>query len=231
LQATLIVVSSQPAELPAVELELERDRNIRWPRLARLFRGGTEGNARLTATTAIVLLVLLAAEGATIPFVRQQLTLHIFLGLLLIPPVLLKLATTAWRFARYYRGAVEYVAKGPPHVFMRLLVAPLVVASTAALFGTGVLLVLLHPQGGIVLGLHKASFVVWFGAMAAHVIGHVLKVPGLARVDLDRALPGTRLRRFLVAGAIVAGLIVAIAGLPAAHGWAQWATLNHRHDG
>jgi hypothetical protein len=194
-------------------------------------RGGTEGNARLTAATAVVLLVLLAAEGATIPFVRQQLPLHIFLGLLLIPPVLLKLASTAWRFARYYLGAPEYVAKGPPHAFVRLLVAPLTVASTVVVFGTGVLLVLMHPQRGIVLGLHKASFVVWFGTMAAHVLGHVLKLPGLARADLGRGEPGARLRQLLVAGAIVAGLVVAVAGLPAAHSWAHWASLHHRDDG
>jgi hypothetical protein len=216
-----------------VELDLEREceRRVTRLRLARLFQGGTEGNARLTGTTALVLLVLLAAEGATIPFVRQLLTLHVFLGLLLIPPVLLKLASTAWRFAGYYRGAAEYVAKGAPPVLMRMLVAPLVVASTAALFGTGVLLVLLGPHDGAVLGLHKASFVVWLGAMAVHVLGHVLKVPGLARADLVRAVPGARLRQLLLAGAIVAGLVVALAGLPAAHDWAHWAALHHRSDG
>jgi hypothetical protein len=192
--------------------------------------GGTEGNARLTATVAVVLLVLLAAEGATIPFVRQQLTLHIFLGLLLIPLVLLKVASTAWRFVRYYLRAPDYLAKGPPHAFMRLLVAPLVVASTVGLFGTGVLLVALHPQRGPLLGLHKASFIVWFGAMSVHVLGHVLKVPALARADLGAGVPGARLRRFLVAGAIVAGLIVAIGLLPEAHAWAHWAAL-HRDDG
>ncbi len=214
-----------------MKAELERDwDNYRLPRIARLFRGGTEGNARLTAATAVVLLVLLATEGATIPFVRQQLTPHIFIGLLLIPPVLLKLASITWRFASYYLGAAEYVAKGPPPAFMRLLVAPLVVASTVGLFGTGVLLVLMHPQRGIVLGLHKASFLVWLAAMSAHVLGHMTKVPGLARADLGRPLPGARMRHFLVAGAIVAGLIIAAAGLPAAHAWADWAALHHGHD-
>lgn len=223
-------VSSTFCSTAAVLLDLERNPVGRRSRLTRSLRGGSEGNARLTATTAAVLLVLLAAEGATIPFVRQQLPLHIFLGLLLIPPVLLKVASTAWRFTQYYLGSHEYVAKGPPHVLMRLLVAPAVVASTICVFGTGLLLVAMHPQRGIVLGLHKASFVVWFGAMALHVLGHVLKVPGLARADLGATDSGARLRQLLVAGAIVAGLIVAIAGLPAAHSWAQWAALHHRHD-
>jgi hypothetical protein len=214
-----------------VAIQLERDRHDVTPRLVRLLRGGTEGNSRLTATTAAVLLVLLAAEGATIPFVRQQLTAHIFIGLLLIPPVLLKLARVTWRFARYYLGAGDYVAKGPPPALLRLLVAPLVVASTLGIFGTGVLLLLLHPQRGLVLGLHKASFLVWFAAMCAHVLGHILKVPGLVRADLDHDLPGASMRNFLVAGAIVAGLIIAIAALPAAHNWADWAALHHQDDG
>ena len=41
-------------------------RPLRLRPLGRLFVGGTEGNRRLTATTAAVLLVLLAAEGATL---------------------------------------------------------------------------------------------------------------------------------------------------------------------
>jgi hypothetical protein len=125
------------------------------------------------------------------------------------------------------------VAKGPPPVLMRMLVAPLVVASTLALFGSGVLLVLLpHPHGGVVLGLHKASFVVWFGAMAVHVLGHVLRLPALAGADLvhGAALPGARLRAFLIAAALVAGAIVAVVALPSAHEWAHWAAVQHEHD-
>jgi hypothetical protein len=148
----------------------------------------------------------------------------------LIPPVLLKLASTGWRFARYYLRDAEYVRRGAPHPFLRLLVAPLTVASTAALFGTGVALVVLHPQRGLIVGLHKASFVVWFGAMSVHVLAHVLKVPRLARADFVGASDGTWLRRFAVAAALVAGVIVAIAFLPAAHDWAHWAALHHQED-
>ena len=55
-------------------------------------------NARLTAANAAVLLVLLAAEGVTILRVRALLTPHVFIGVVLIPPVLLKMASTSWRF-------------------------------------------------------------------------------------------------------------------------------------
>ena len=69
------------------------------------------GNARLTAANAAVLLVLLAAEGVTILRVRQLLSPHVFIGVVLIPPVLLKVASTTWRFARYYTGAPAYRRK------------------------------------------------------------------------------------------------------------------------
>jgi hypothetical protein len=198
--------------------------------LTRVFRGGVDGNERLTGTSALVLLVLLAAEGATIPFIRQQLTLHIFLGLVLVPPVLLKLVSTGWRFARYYLKDAAYVGRGAPRAFLRFLVAPLTVSSTLALFGTGVAIVIAHPQRGIVVGLHKASFVVWFGAMSVHVLAHVFKVPRLARADFADRSVGGHLRQLAVAAAIVAGLIVAIAALPAAHDWAHWAALHHQED-
>src|SRR2546427_7494947 len=93
-------------------------------RLARLLRGGTEGNARLTATTGVVLLVLLAIEGVTILAIRPLLSVHVFVGLLLIPPVALKLAAVGYRLLRYYTRAAEYVRKGPPLLLMRMIVAP-----------------------------------------------------------------------------------------------------------
>jgi hypothetical protein len=188
-----------------------------------------EGNARLTAATAAILLVLLAAEGATIPFIGRMTTIHVFLGVLLVPVVALKACSSGWRFVSYYLGRDDYVRRGPPPALLRLLVAPLVVASTAVLFGTGLLLVTLSPQRGALLGLHKASFIVWFAAMTAHVLAHVLHVPGLVRRDIRPGQRGSALRGMLVAGAVVAGLVAAVAMLPEAHGWTQWAALHHHH--
>ncbi len=54
-------------------------------------RDGVAGNARLTGGAAAMLLVLLAVEGVTIPFIGPLVGPHIFIGMLLIPPVLLKL--------------------------------------------------------------------------------------------------------------------------------------------
>jgi hypothetical protein len=137
--------------------------------------GGARGNSLLTSLTAAVLLVLLAVEGATIPLIHQLLSLHVFLGVLLLGPVALKLASTGYRFARYYSGRADYVSLGPPAVLMRVVVAPILVISTLVLFGSGVAL-LASPGRGTVLALHKASFVVWFGAMTIHVLSYGLRV-------------------------------------------------------
>jgi hypothetical protein len=75
---------------------------------------GPEGNARLTGGTGAVLVVLLAAEGVTILRIRGLLTAHVFIGLVLVPPVLLKTGSTLWRFARYYLGDPAFRRKGPP---------------------------------------------------------------------------------------------------------------------
>ena len=70
-------------------------------------------NERLTATNGVVLIVLLLIEGVTILFLRPLLPVHIFVGILLIPPVVLKLATTGYRMLRYYTGHAAYVDRGP----------------------------------------------------------------------------------------------------------------------
>jgi hypothetical protein len=181
-------------------------------RIRRLFAGGSAGNEQLTAAVASVLLLLLAIEGATLLQIRSLLTVHAFVGMLLIPVVALKLTSTGWRTLRYYRRSEEYVRRGPPHVVLRVLVAPVVILSTLVLFGTGVVLLVIGQTHGTVVGLHKASFVVWVGAIGLHVLAHALKPP---RFLLARA-PGVALRLALVASTVVAGAALATATLPAA---------------
>jgi hypothetical protein len=185
--------------------------------------GGTAGNSRLTGATAAVLLVLLAVEGLTLVSLQSFLSWHIFLGMLLVPIVGLKVASTGHRFLRYYSGHGDYVIAGPPPLALRLL-GPIVVVTTLGLFATGVALAVAGPGGGVVLGLHKASFVVWFGAMSLHVLGHFFRLPGLIGPDLrgGEGVGGSRLRLSAVAAAIAAGAIVAVATLPLIAPWTDW---------
>src|SRR5436190_22844652 len=66
--------------------------------------GGPAGNARLTAWTGLLLLALLVAELVTLLDVHNWVSWHVAIGMLLIPPALLKTATTGWRIVRYYTG-------------------------------------------------------------------------------------------------------------------------------
>jgi hypothetical protein len=181
-------------------------------RLKRLLAGGSAGNEQLTAAAAAVLVVLLAVEGATLLNLRSLLTVHAFVGMLLIPVIGLKLASTGWRMLRYYRRGEEYVRRGPPHIALRAVVAPLVVVSTVLLFGTGVALLAVDQTHGTLVGLHKASFVVWLGATGVHVLAHLVDVPRAARLRV----PGLGLRVALVCASVLAGAIVGVATLPAA---------------
>jgi hypothetical protein len=94
--------------------------------------------------------------------------------------------------------------------------------STIALFATGVLLIVVGPGGGIVLGLHKASFVVWGIAFSVHVLSYVRRLPRLLR----DAAPGRSLRRGVVLAALGVGLVVAALTEPFAHPWLH----RVRHD-
>jgi hypothetical protein len=180
--------------------------------IKRLLVGGSAGNQQLTAVVAAVLLLLLAIEGATLLQLTSLLTVHAFVGMLLIPVLALKVASTGWRFLGYYRHAEEYVRHGPPHVVLRTLVAPVIVLSTLVLFATGVALLVLGQTHGTIVGLHKASFIVWVGATGLHVLAHAPKLPRLLRARV----PGTSIRVALVTGAVLAGGVLATATLPGA---------------
>jgi hypothetical protein len=147
-----------------------------------------ERNARITAVLGAVLLVLLAGEGVTILFIGRMLHWHEVLGLVLIAPVALKIASVGWKFARYYFGAAEYVAQGPPHPFLRFLVGPVVVVTTILVFGSGVVLIVFHIHQGLAVGIHKVSFVIWLGAMSLHVLAHIPKVWALTSRHEARSL-------------------------------------------
>ncbi|HEY5249989.1 MAG TPA: hypothetical protein VIJ15_16235 [Dermatophilaceae bacterium] len=199
---------------------------------------GADGNARLTGAVGLVLLVVLFVEGVTLLEVRQLITLHIFVGLVLIPPTALKLASTIYRFVRYYTHSPSYVRHGPPRPLLRWT-APLLIIFTGAVLGTGVALLAVAPeQPGLVFTAHKVSFVGWFALMALHVVGHLKGAIVLSRRDWrrpDRAgsaygkgLRGEGQRRGLVVASIVAGVALALALLPVA---SPWTTRPIREDG
>lgn len=184
--------------------------------------GGAAGNEILTSVIAALLTILLLAEGVTLLRLSPLLVPHMFIGLVLIPLVLLKLGSTGYRFTRYYTHAPAYREKGPPLLPLRLL-APLLVAATFGVFATGIVLLVDGHKSNTVLFLHQASFVVWAGAFGIHFLAYLPRMLRSLRDDWSarrrRAVGGAGLRVTLVGSALGGGLVLALALLPAIDAW------------
>jgi hypothetical protein len=202
--------------------------------------GGPAGNARLTAWTGVLLLVLSLAELVTLLDVRGLISWHIFIGTLLLPPALLKTGSTGWRIACYYTGNPRYRSAGPPPLLLRIL-GPAVVASTLGLLVSGIALIVMGPdhsrtvlfsalgQQVDTVTLHKIVFVIWLAVTGLHVLGRLVPAFNLTTgretpgVEIDgRRSRGTVVIASLIAGIAAAALLLAASGdwvsLPRYHG-------------
>jgi hypothetical protein len=176
--------------------------------------------------TGAVLLLALAAEGVTIVWLGPLLAEHIFIGALLIPIVTLKLATTGYRFARYYTGERRYREKGPPAAWLRLT-APFSVALTVLVLASGVALLLHGPDGGLLLLIHKASFIGWLAFISLHILGHIRSMPADVSADWRREEPAARVagssaRLAALVSAVAAGVLLAFAALSLDGSWMRF---------
>jgi uncharacterized BrkB/YihY/UPF0761 family membrane protein len=161
--------------------------------------------------------------------------MHLFVGLLLIGPVLLKMASTGYRFVRYYVHDADYRRKGPPEIVLRLI-APIVVLSTVGVFVTGIGLLIVGPTDrNPMLLLHKVTFIVWVVFISLHILGHLpalagaLGVGGRGERRHVAATPGTAGRWIALTGALVGGLVLAVALIPDFAAWTGHGALLHHH--
>jgi hypothetical protein len=203
--------------------------------------GGPAGNARLTAWTRLLLLVVSLAECVTLVSVRGLITVHILIGAFLIPLMVLKTLTTGWRIARYYLGSVAYRQAGPPPRLLRIL-GPLVVLSGLAVLGTGLALIALGPATFTplvtavgfrvdALTLHQGAFIVWLVATGLHVL--VRTVPALQltiRSRQHRTIEGSRVRVSVLVVTVLASAAVSLLVLQLAGDWTEEGGAFHRHD-
>ncbi len=251
--------ASEPLRVPPVPSPGTSPHAVGGAVSASLRTGGTEGNERLTVQTGALLFVLLAAVGVTIIRIGQLTWLHLFLGFVLIGPVALKLASTGYRFARYYTHDPAYRRKGPPLLVLRLL-GPVVALSTLAVLATGIVLLAEGPSARDPwLLLHKVSFIVWIAATALHVLGHlpemrhgllasrderekILHAAGAgaprrtlgSRISVSgytvaARLAGGRGRALALLASIAAGLVLALALTGSFGEWVHHRQLFHGH--
>jgi hypothetical protein len=217
------------------------DRRLRLDDARAWFGGGIDGNEELTAIAGVILIILFAVLGVTIVQIRQLIWLHLFLGLLLLGPVTLKLASTGYRFARYYLHNAAYVAKGPPVLALRAM-GPLLVVLTAVVFASGIVLLLEGPRNrATMLSIHKVSFIAWVVLFGLHILAHLPGLPqalraakvGASESPLEGSGGGGAAGRWLaLVGTLVLGAVLAIVLIPHFSVWtAPGAFPHHHHDG
>jgi len=151
-------------------------------------------NSRLTAILDLTLLILFALQVVTVlAGVRSVLTWHVVLGLILLPPVGLKLTSVTWRMVSYHRGRDGFRRHHP---------------TAAGAAGSGPVPRQAHrdPAGqwhyparrvpgwaqSPALLVHQVSFYAWLAAAVVHIVPHSLQAVHLARRDWARRVGGAR---------------------------------------
>lgn len=177
--------------------------------------GGAQGNTRLTGTVGLVLLLLFAAQiGTVVLGVRSVLAWHVVIGLVLLPPVLLKIGSTTWRMVSYYRRTGDYRLHARPSLTKRV-VGPLLAVLTVAVLASGIALVA-GPQGAhaAALSIHVWAAYAWLAALVVHVVPHFVHALRLAGQDWSRKvesrIPLGGRRRVAVAVSLALGGVLAL---------------------
>jgi hypothetical protein len=166
---------------------------------------GVGSNLRLTALVGLAMVVpLLVVTLSGLAF-DQLWRVHYFAGFLLVPLLLLKLATTGYRMAAYYLGNRRYRRAGPPAPLLRML-APVLVVSTVVLFLSGIVMWVADRRLQPWSTLHTDAAVVFCITASVHLLAYLRRASSEARSELRRrSRSGVRLR-----GALGATLVVAV---------------------
>ena len=114
---------------------------------------------------------------------------------------------------------------------MRLL-APLLVAATVVLFGSGVAMGVLHGHAlQIARRLHGPSSVIWLVLIAVHVVVYLRRALIDSSGDLRPAtrsrVPGATWRSYALAATLIFGVVAGAATIPSQH---RWIDLPRHHD-
>jgi hypothetical protein len=170
------------------------------------------GNLILTSHAGLVILfglVLLYLSGVAFTPLRP---VHFALGFALIPILVVKLASTAWRAISYYFHREAYRAAGAPWLLPRLIALPLAAAAVLAT-ASGVVLWAIGTDHGIWATIHTDSVIALGGIVLVHLAVYMRKAVRASA----RSLAATAINRpekvivwalvaAMVAGAIATGL-------------------------
>jgi hypothetical protein len=176
-----------------------------------------DGNTRLTGMSASFVLPLFLIEVATVVLgVKSVITLHVAVGLLLLGPVLLKLASVTYRMVSYHRGVNEYRQRGKPAVAPRLLGGALAVL-VVLLLASGLVLILgPNAAHGAARAIHIVTAYLVVLLLIVHIASHFRTAARLASADIRRRAapaPGARSRWLaLLASLAIGGTLALLLG-------------------
>lgn len=174
---------------------------------------GPGANQRLTALTGALVLPLATLVLLTGLFFGNLWHVHYFVGYLLLPVVLLKIASTGYRMARYYLRSGLYRLVRPPYPLARIT-SPLLVLAVIVLFVSGIVMWLTHSQADPWGWLHTDAAVIFTGLALLHLGMYVPEALRAVGDDI-RPAPATapsprRRRRAVLCAAVLAGLLLAL---------------------
>jgi hypothetical protein len=142
-----------------------------------------ERNKRMTAIAGTILFVLIMAMLVITANLDQWRSEHIFVGILLCGPLVVKMGSTGYRFFRYYTKSPEFVKSGPPNILLRLL-APFLVVITILVFISGLGLAFGgHAHERLFSKIHTVSVTLWLPLLAVHIYAYIRKAAGLIKYD------------------------------------------------
>lgn len=170
----------------------------------------TAGNEALTSWTGLLLLPLLGLVGLTGVAFGSLWRAHFVVGIILVPVLGMKLATTTYRAIRYYTGSKRYRAAGPPELAARIL-APILIAATVIAMWSGIVMWLNNNQDQPWSTIHTDAVVIMGGLVGIHVLLYVPKALRSVFGELSQMRQrGHRatLRLSIVTASLVVGIVV-----------------------
>jgi hypothetical protein len=108
---------------------------------------------------------------------------------------------------------------------LQRVLGPVLVITSVGVLGTGVLLAFSGPAGAWGK-LHQLFFYLWLIVVIIHVVHYLPKLPQLLASHpaerVLRAAAGSRTRWLLLAGSVIAGLVLAVLTYHLRARWGSW---------
>jgi hypothetical protein len=168
----------------------------------------------LIGMSGSVILPLILVEVATVALgVKNVITLHVAVGLVLIGPIMVKLASVTHRMLSYYRGVSEYLRRGKPTDGLRLLGGALAVATILLVVSGLELIVGPSRLQAPARSVHVATAYLTVALIIVHVAIHLPKALRLASADARPhapIVPGARSRWLALTASLALGGLLAL---------------------